>query len=65
MRILARRRYFCGTRKGSFEQIVNIFRLFLKSNTLCRYNDNELVPSRPQERQLSKLFCLRTKCVLK
>ena len=46
MRLLARRRYFCGTREGSVEYmkiIIFIDRLFVKSNVLYRYNDNELV----------------------
>ena len=48
--------FFCGTTETSFEQMVNmIFRLFVKLNALCRYNDNELV-SRPQDRQPSKPF---------
>ena len=37
---------------------------FVKSNDLCIYYDNELV-SPPQDHQLNKYFCSRSKCVLK
>ena len=69
MRILSRRIYFlryegAGGRGPSNKWYIIILRLFVKSNVLCKYNDNKLV-SRPQGRKLSKPFCSRPKCVLK
>ena len=49
-------------RKGSSVQMVlNIFRLLVKSNRLCRYSDNKL-GFQSLDRQLCKPFYSRAKC---
>ena len=65
MRILVRRSYFLRYERGVLRKnwLIIMFRLFVKSNVLRRYNDNWFLVHKA--RQLSKPFLLRSKCVLK